>query len=318
MSRSSSPRTRSTPAWMHGPSAPTTSVAPRRRMPSTAASTTPAGQSPPSGVDGGEDPFGAGQRQGAAVGGEHAQGDARPSRRPARRARRGPRDGRPDRCHRPDRSGGRMRRVDHRARRRRGPGPPSHPGDRYRRVAAEVRRRAGPAGAASPVRGPVGRRSPREASLQAARTSRRGRPCVRRGQRHGLVQRRNEGTSKSSSPRSSSSSAGVAKMSSWAESAPSTRLRVSSRPVDSVRSHRCGRRLGLPPLEPGGDDGDPHLFAHGLVDDAAEDDVGVGVGHAVDDLGRLVDLEQAEVGSAGDVEQDARGRPRSTPRAAGW
>ena len=44
-----------------------------------------------------------------------------------------------------------------------------------------------------------------------------------------------------------------------------------------------------------------------VVDDRAEDDVGVGVGDAVDDLGRLVDLEQAEVAAAGDVEQDAAG-----------
>src|SRR5690606_34094762 len=48
----------------------------------------------------------------------------------------------------------------------------------------------------------------------------------------------------------------------------------------------------VPPVEPGGDDGHPHLVAHLVVDDRAEDDVGVGVGDAVDDLGGLVDLEQ--------------------------
>ena len=44
-----------------------------------------------------------------------------------------------------------------------------------------------------------------------------------------------------------------------------------------------------------------------VVDDRAEDDVRVRVGGALDDLGRLVDLEQAEVAAAGDVEQDAGG-----------
>src|SRR5207302_11099658 len=41
--------------------------------------------------------------------------------------------------------------------------------------------------------------------------------------------------------------------------------------------------------------------------DGTEDDVGVGVGDAADDLGRLVDLEQAKVAPARDVEQDAAG-----------
>ena len=48
-------------------------------------------------------------------------------------------------------------------------------------------------------------------------------------------------------------------------------------------------------VEAGRDDRDAHLVAERLVDDRAEDDVRVGVGGAVDDLGRLVDLEQAEV-----------------------
>ena len=42
----------------------------------------------------------------------------------------------------------------------------------------------------------------------------------------------------------------------------------------------------------------------------------VRVGGAGDDLGRLVDLEEAEVAAAGDVEQDAAWRPRRSPRAA--
>lgn len=56
------------------------------------------------------------------------------------------------------------------------------------------------------------------------------------------------------------------------------------------------------------DDGDPDLVAQGVVDDGAEDDVGLGVGRLADQLGRFVDLEEAEVGAAGDGEQDA---PRS-------
>ena len=44
---------------------------------------------------------------------------------------------------------------------------------------------------------------------------------------------------------------------------------------------------------------------HSLVDHGAEDDVGLRVGGLLDHLGRLVDLEQAQVAAAGDVEQDA-------------
>src|SRR5947199_1703133 len=67
-------------------------------------------------------------------------------------------------------------------------------------------------------------------------------------------------------------------------------------------------RLALvPPVEAGGDHRDAHLVAHRVVDNGAEDDVGVGVGHAADDLGSLVDLEEAEVAPARDVEQDAAG-----------
>src|SRR5919106_648932 len=58
------------------------------------------------------------------------------------------------------------------------------------------------------------------------------------------------------------------------------------------------------PLEAGGDHGHPHAVPHTVVDDSPEDDVRALVGGALDDLGRLVDLEQAEVASAGDVEED--------------
>ena len=49
------------------------------------------------------------------------------------------------------------------------------------------------------------------------------------------------------------------------------------------------------------------LVAHALVDDRAEDDVRLRVGRLLDDLGRLVDLEQAQARAAGDVEQHALG-----------
>src|ERR1700722_3639222 len=61
----------------------------------------------------------------------------------------------------------------------------------------------------------------------------------------------------------------------------------------------------FPPLEAGRDHRDAHFVLDGLVDHVAEDDVGVGVGHAVDDLHRLVHFEQPEVGTTGDVHQDA-------------
>ena len=60
-------------------------------------------------------------------------------------------------------------------------------------------------------------------------------------------------------------------------------------------------------IEAGGDHRHADVVAHSLVDHRAEDDVRVGVGRGVDQLGRLVDLEQPEVTAAGDVEQDAGG-----------
>src|SRR6266545_1529705 len=74
--------------------------------------------------------------------------------------------------------------------------------------------------------------------------------------------------------------------------------------------HPGRRRLDGPLLgeiEPGGDHRDADLVAEGVVDHRAEDDVGVGVRGRGDHLGGLVDLEQAEVGAAGDVEQHAAG-----------
>src|SRR3954463_8784189 len=74
---------------------------------------------------------------------------------------------------------------------------------------------------------------------------------------------------------------------------------------------RAGALLACRPdaavIEARGDDGDADVVPHRLVDDGAEDDVGVRVGRAVDQLGGLVPLKETEVGAAGDVEQDAGG-----------
>src|SRR5699024_9895210 len=53
----------------------------------------------------------------------------------------------------------------------------------------------------------------------------------------------------------------------------------------------------------GGDHGHPCLVAQGVVDDCAEDDVGLRVGDFLDQAGGLVDLEEAEVAAALDGEQ---------------
>src|SRR6202158_1457966 len=63
------------------------------------------------------------------------------------------------------------------------------------------------------------------------------------------------------------------------------------------------QRPGL--VESRGDDADLHVLAHAIVDDRAEDDVRLRVRGSVDDLGRLVHLEQREVRSTGDREQHA-------------
>jgi hypothetical protein len=76
----------------------------------------------------------------------------------------------------------------------------------------------------------------------------------------------------------------------------------SSRPSD-----RAGGSLAVEAVEAGGDDRDADLVAHLVVDDGAEDDVGVLVCDAVDDLGGGVHLEQAHPGRTGDVQQHAAG-----------
>src|SRR5262245_59803185 len=55
--------------------------------------------------------------------------------------------------------------------------------------------------------------------------------------------------------------------------------------------------------EAGRDHGHADLVLRALVDHGAEDDVRVLVGRARHDLGRLVDLEEAHVRAAGDVEE---------------
>src|SRR5436190_4005260 len=60
-------------------------------------------------------------------------------------------------------------------------------------------------------------------------------------------------------------------------------------------------------VEPRGDDSHADLVAERVVDHRTEDDVGVAGRGALDDLGGLVDLEQPQVGAAGDVQQHAGG-----------
>src|ERR687896_163455 len=65
------------------------------------------------------------------------------------------------------------------------------------------------------------------------------------------------------------------------------------------------QRQAARPLEAGGDHRDADAVRKAVVDHRAEDDVRVLVGGALDDLGRLVHLEQPQVAAASDVEQDA-------------
>src|SRR5438067_9762856 len=60
-------------------------------------------------------------------------------------------------------------------------------------------------------------------------------------------------------------------------------------------------------IESGRDDADFHIVADALVDHRPEDDVRLRIGGRMDDLGRLVHLEQREVGAAGDREEHASG-----------
>src|SRR6056297_2623289 len=73
----------------------------------------------------------------------------------------------------------------------------------------------------------------------------------------------------------------------------------------AVVTHAAQRGGLVEAVEAGGDHRDAHLVAHLVVDDGAEDDVGVLVGDAVDDLRGGVHLEQTHARRAGDVQQDA-------------
>src|SRR5690606_30851947 len=59
----------------------------------------------------------------------------------------------------------------------------------------------------------------------------------------------------------------------------------------------------LAAIEACGDDGDTHLITQGVVDDGSEDDVRLGVRGFLDQLCRVVDLEDAEVGTTLDRQQ---------------
>ena len=61
----------------------------------------------------------------------------------------------------------------------------------------------------------------------------------------------------------------------------------------------------LAAVESGGDDGDAHLVAEGVVDDGTEDDVRLGVHGLLHEARGVVDLEDAEVRSALDRQQHA-------------
>ena len=95
------------------------------------------------------------------------------------------------------------------------------------------------------------------------------------------------------------------------------RRRPAARGSARGAAHATGAR-GAPPSKPGRDDGDPHLVAERVVDDRAEDDVGVRVRGVGDQLRGLVDLEQAEVASRRRWTSARRAHRRWTPRAAGW
>src|SRR5215212_3290294 len=83
--------------------------------------------------------------------------------------------------------------------------------------------------------------------------------------------------------------------------------RLVLRRPGALSAHGVGVDLLGGPVEPGRDHRDPDLVPEGVVDHGPEDDVGVGVGGRSDHLGGLVDLEQAQVGAAGDVEEYAPG-----------
>ena len=68
--------------------------------------------------------------------------------------------------------------------------------------------------------------------------------------------------------------------------------------MDLAQRAVVGATLRGAAVEPCRNHRDPHLVAERVVDDGAEDDVGLGVGRLLDEFGSLVDLEQAEIAAA--------------------
>ena len=85
----------------------------------------------------------------------------------------------------------------------------------------------------------------------------------------------------------------------------SRRLRSEDDSVRAPADTRClDAPAAWPAAEAGGDHRHTHLVAHRLVDDSTEDHVRVRVGVPGDDLRRLVHLEQPDIGTARDVEEN--------------
>src|SRR3989442_10090470 len=82
------------------------------------------------------------------------------------------------------------------------------------------------------------------------------------------------------------------------------RRAAAPRQIDDLAARH--RRFPLL-AEAGGNDRHADLVLEAVVDDRAEDDVGVLVGRLLDDARRLLDLVQRQVGAAGEVDQDALG-----------
>src|SRR5437764_1887840 len=85
---------------------------------------------------------------------------------------------------------------------------------------------------------------------------------------------------------------------------------LHAQPLGETR-HRLGDRRAVdaprPGAEAGRDHGDLDFALHAVVVDDAEDDVGVGVGRRLHDLGRLLALVERDVAPRGDVEEDPLG-----------
>ena len=223
---------------------------------------------------------------GAALDGAHRGRRVRPARpdRPADdaqpRHRRLPREARAVRPQRPAR---RQHRVAPRP-----PGGGRRRADRGHRRAAR-RRAATPASGWPPKRAWTDRAS----ASGAGPSDHAGRR--RASARNDYVSRRKLGTS--------SMSPGISKRAVRPLEVAGAERRRRTAPSDSSRRLQRARAL----LEAGRDHGHADVIAELLVDDGAEDDVRVLVGGARDDLRRVVDLEQAEVAAAGDVQEDAGG-----------